>query len=130
MALNMKKLVAPLLTVSLLLPSVNAFAGSDPFSNEKPSTLAMFTDLLIIRPTGILVTTFGAVAYVVALPFTLASGGVQEAGDVLVAEPAYYTFVRCLGCTKAGYNRSYASAVSEDESVQQAAEETKMLQNR
>lgn len=104
MSLNVKKIAMPLLVASLVLPSANVLAAADPFNDDKPSTLAMYTDLLLLRPLGIGVTALGAVAYVVSLPFTLPVGGATEAGYVLVGEPALYTFARCLGCTKVGYH--------------------------
>jgi hypothetical protein len=107
--LNLKKLASPLLAGCLLMPSVNAMASAaNPFDDSHPSALAMFTDLIVLRPVGIAVTAVGAVAYVVAIPFTAASGGMTEAGQVLVVEPAMYTFWRCLGCTRPGYNRTQA----------------------
>lgn len=123
MALNLKKLVSPVLAASLLLPSVNALAGADPFEDDKPSALSMYTDLLVIRPFGIAVTAVGAVAYVVSLPFTLPVGGATEAGKVLVAEPALYTFARCLGCTRTGYNKGVVDAEeAEAEAIETAGE--------
>lgn len=109
MALNLKKLASPLLAGFLLMSSINASAAAaNPFDDSHPSALAMCTDLLLIRPVGIVATVLGSVVYVVALPFTAASGGITEAGEVLVVEPAMYTFVRCLGCTRPGYNKSQA----------------------
>lgn len=107
--MNMKKLAAPLLACCLLASSTNAFASTaNPFDDSHPSALAMFTDLVILRPVGAVATVFGSVLYVVALPFTLPVGGAAEAGQVLVVEPAVYTFFRCLGCTRPGYNKNQA----------------------
>ncbi len=120
MALNLKKLASPLLAASLLLPSVNAFAqvAADPFNGDKPTAIEMYTDLFLMRPIGIVQTVLGSAVYVVALPFTLASGGATEAGEVLVVRPAMYTFVRCLGCTRPGYNRSESATQKEEEAVE------------
>lgn len=121
MALNLKKLASPVLAASLLMmPTVNAFAATDVFADDKPSALAMYTDLLAIRPIGIVATALGAVTYVVALPFTLASGGAKEAGEVLVVEPALYTFVRCLGCSRAGYQHDDVTYEEEAEAASTA----------
>lgn len=118
MVMNLKKLATPLLVSCLLMPSVNAFAAAaNPFDDSQPSALAMYTDLLVIRPIGIVATTLGAVAYVIALPFTLPSGGAAEAGEVLVVEPAVYTFVRCLGCSRPGYNRNEADEEAKEEAA-------------
>ncbi|WVM90481.1 multidrug transporter [Halopseudomonas pachastrellae] len=41
----------------------------------------------------------------VSLPFSAMGGNVGEAGHELVFRPAEETFVRCLGCSRAGYGR-------------------------
>lgn len=106
---NLKKLATPLLASCLLMSSVNALASdANPWDNSHPSALAMFTDLVILRPVGAVATVLGSVMWVVAAPFTLPVGGGTEAYDVLMKEPAVYTFYRCLGCTRPGYNENEA----------------------
>jgi hypothetical protein len=79
-------------------------AGGDPlYSVETPKGYAMLGDLIIARPLLIGATAVGVVAFVVSLPFTLASGSVKDAGEALVVEPGREAFVRCLGCTTSGY---------------------------
>ncbi|MGH1470411.1 MAG: hypothetical protein ACRBCS_04415 [Cellvibrionaceae bacterium] len=70
---------------------------------EDPSALAMTGDLLVIRPVMFGVTVVGSVLWLVSLPFSAAGGNVKQATDTLVVKPAMNTFVRCLGCTQAGY---------------------------
>lgn len=72
--------------------------------DEDPTALAMAGDLIIARPVGLVVTVIGTAAYLVSLPFSLAGGNAKQAGETLVVGPAMTTFVRCLGCTKSGYN--------------------------
>lgn len=72
-------------------------------ANERPSALAMGTDLLLLRPIGAAVTAVGAVLWVVSIPFTAPTGSQEVSAEVLVAEPARFTFYRCLGCTETGY---------------------------
>jgi hypothetical protein len=130
MALKLKKIGSPLLLAGLLMmSSANASAATDPFNDGNPSALAMAGDLFLVRPFGAVATVLGAGVYVISLPFTLASGGATEAGYVLVAEPAMYTFVRCLGCTRPGYNKGARDAKDNqaeksDEASLDAAEET------
>lgn len=57
----------------------------------------MAVDLVIVRPISIVATVVGAVGFVVALPFTVPSGSVDEAARSLVAAPFEYTFNRPLG---------------------------------
>ena len=78
--------------------------GGDPLYNtDTPKGYAMLGDLIIARPLLIGATAVGVVAFVVSLPFTLASGSVKDAGEALVVEPGREAFVRCLGCTTSGY---------------------------
>ena len=78
------------LTCALCVP-----AGA---AEAEPSGLEMAVDLAIARPIGIVVMTFGAVGFVLFLPFTVASGDVKNAAKVLLVNPARQTFARCLGC--------------------------------
>ena len=104
MSFTLKKLLSPVLAASLLLPSLNAMAATSVVEDETPGGLAMATDLVVLRPVGAVLTAVGAVMFVVSLPFTAPTGGVKDAGKVLVADPAKFTFARCLGCTKTGYH--------------------------
>ncbi|UCJ17453.1 multidrug transporter [Pseudomonas sp. MM211] len=81
-------------------------ASGDPlYTVQAPDGFAMIGDLLIARPLLIGATAIGAVAFVVALPFAAAGGGIGAAGRALVVEPGKAAFVRCLGCTGDGYNQ-------------------------
>lgn len=120
-----KKLLPSILAASLLTPSLNvmaANAGASINGLNKPTGLEMFTDMLIVRPAGIIATALGTATFVVALPFTLASGSVADAGETLVVNPAMYTFVRCLGCTKTGYAKDDAAESDEERAEEQAEE--------
>jgi len=118
MALTLKKLASPLLAACLLVTSATASAAVDdnPWDDSHPSALAMTTDLVILRPLGTVATLLGSVMWVVAAPFTLPTGSGTEAYDVLMKEPAIYTFYRCLGCTRPGYNHS----AGEEQAVEEA----------
>ena len=67
-----------------------------------PSAGAMFADAVVARPIGAVITVLGTAAFVVTLPFSALGGNVDEAADKLVVSPARETFVRCLGCNRAG----------------------------
>ena len=81
----------------------NSASGNPLYTTEAPKGYAMLGDLIIARPLLIGATAVGVVAFVVSLPFTLASGSVKDAGEALVVEPGREAFVRCLGCTTSGY---------------------------
>jgi hypothetical protein len=52
-------------------------------------------------------TIGGTGLFVVSLPFSVISGKVKEAADVLVVKPANATFRRCLGCTSVQDDRKH-----------------------
>lgn len=79
-------------------------SGDPMYTVEAPPAYAMVGDLLIARPLLIGATVLGAAAFVVALPFTATGGGIGRAGKALVVDPGKAAFVRCLGCTRTGYN--------------------------
>lgn len=81
----------------------NTASGDPLYNTEVPKGYAMLGDLIIARPLLIGATAVGVVAFVVSLPFTLASGSVKDAGEALVVEPGREAFVRCLGCVTSGY---------------------------
>ncbi|GGK03281.1 multidrug transporter [Pseudomonas matsuisoli] len=80
-------------------------SGDPMYSVDAPPAFAMIGDLLIARPLLIGATVIGAGVFVVSLPFTAAGGGIGRAGKALVVDPGKEAFVRCLGCTRSGYNR-------------------------
>jgi hypothetical protein len=126
----LKKLLSPVLAASLLIPATHSMAAAVSAMddvNQKPGFLAMFTDLLVLRPVGLVATALGSVVYVISIPFNAPTGGMKQAGQTLVVDPATFTFARCLGCTTTGYHRTAeeteARAVKEEEAQRAAAEE-------
>ncbi len=69
----------------------------DPTQKEKdPGQIAF--DLVLVRPFGLIATALGSAIFVVSLPFSASvEGGVKQASEKLVKEPARYTFKRPLG---------------------------------
>jgi hypothetical protein len=94
------------LAVLLLLPQMSL--AQNQIGQEDPSALAMVSDAVLVRPLGLVFTVIGAAVFVVTLPFSALGGNVGQAGKTLVGGPFETTFVRCLGCTKTGYNHGEA----------------------
>jgi hypothetical protein len=98
------RLSATLLAVALsLLVSQWSFAAPGNGVKEDPSAFAMTADLLFVRPAMFTVTVVGSAVWLLGLPFSAAGGNVKGSAETLVVGPAKNTFVRCLGCTKDGY---------------------------
>lgn len=58
----------------------------------------MVVDGLVVRPISFVGTVLGTIVFVATLPFSALGGNVGEAADLLIVEPAEFTFTRCLGC--------------------------------
>jgi hypothetical protein len=103
-------LSAKILVVAVILTLSHwSFAASYNGSrniSEDPSALAMTADLLLVRPAMLAMTVLGSAVWLVGLPFAAAGGNLEQTTDTLVLGPAKNTFVRCLGCTKAGYRQA------------------------
>ncbi len=108
--MNMFRTTAALLALCLSVMSVSASAASSNASGnpiyvvEAPPAYAIVADVVIARPLLIAATVIGAGLFVVTLPFSALGGGIARTGQALVVEPGKAAFVRCLGCTRDGYN--------------------------
>jgi len=95
------RLLGIALIVSLLqLPAVATADGQNMQPKLDPpqgSRQDMMGDLILQRPFGLANTVVGIGTWIVALPFTIFSGSVGNAGEKLVAEPGLHTFTRPLG---------------------------------
>ena len=76
------------------------------YANPSAKADYMAADGLVARPLGIAATVVGAGIYIVTLPFSLLGGNADEAARILVRDPAWYTFQRCLGCLYRESSRS------------------------
>jgi len=94
----MRNLIKRSLVVAALTA---AMAGQSVLAEEQlPKDRAggdMFLDAVFVRPMGLVAIVGGAVGFVVALPFTIASGSVDSAANEMVKKPIAYTFRRPLG---------------------------------
>lgn len=112
----MRRITALLLAVSLgglSLPGTAVEQKRDTDSDYRPSAEAMIVDGLIVRPLSFAGTIIGTGLFIVTLPFSVAGGNVDEAGNALVVEPARATFGPCLGCLP--YRVRYYDIREEDE---------------
>ena len=51
-------------------------------------------DLLFARPAAFLGGIGGTAVFIIAMPFTVASGSLKDSFNILVAKPFWYAFVR------------------------------------
>jgi hypothetical protein len=99
----MKKIIAICLTAVLLELACGsaAFAGSQeesmPNRQSQADDIPVIIDVLILRPVGLVACVVGLAAAVIALPFAIPSGSMDQVSQALIQEPFYYTFKRPLG---------------------------------
>ncbi|MGG7672169.1 multidrug transporter [Pseudomonas sp. WC2] len=98
-------LISLLLSSSLAVQATENGSGDPRYTIQNPPAYAMLGDLLIARPLLVVATVIGAGAFVVSLPFTALGGGIGDAGQALVVDPAKAAFVRCLGCIGEGFEQ-------------------------
>lgn len=97
---NVTRFAALLLAFALILSGgFAASAATEQEANEaeRPTVVAMLIDGVVMRPLGLLATAAGMVMWVVTLPVSATLGSAGDARDVLVDEPARFTFKRSLG---------------------------------
>ncbi|OGP76609.1 MAG: hypothetical protein A2V86_02040 [Deltaproteobacteria bacterium RBG_16_49_23] len=51
-------------------------------------------DIIIARPMGIVAGILGTGIFILALPYTIPTGGVDEAADTFIKRPFKFTFTR------------------------------------
>ena len=81
--------------ISLLLAflSFNCFAST---RNDPPSSTAIMVDVPV-RVLGVGLTVVSSAIFVVASPFALISGSLEDTWNALVIEPLEFTFKRPMG---------------------------------
>lgn len=104
--MNFFRVTAASMALMLAVSGMPAVASSSYHDEETPEAYAMVADALIARPLLAAVTAVGFGVYLVTLPFAWGSGSASKTWKALVVEPGEATFVRCLGCTKAGYGKA------------------------
>jgi len=86
-----KKTLAVFLALCMVLSAVPAFAG------EPKDGMEIAADVLIVRPVSLVAAIVGTAVFIVALPFSIPSGSVEQSGKLLVVDPFKYTFARPVG---------------------------------
>lgn len=91
-----KCLVSGALILLFVLAASTAPAQEE-YPGQDVSAGTMVLDVAIVRPLGLFAMVLGSAAFVVSLPFSLPTGSVDEAAQMLVVAPTRYTFKRPVG---------------------------------
>jgi len=94
-----RKLLACLMSFLIAMAHTPLVSAGDNYfdSNRSPTAGEMLADTVMVRPPMFLATLVGVATFIVTLPFSALGGNIDEAGKVLVLDPAEYTFLRPLG---------------------------------
>ncbi len=86
-------LVFSLVTVSLY--STGWAENKDRWTQDDPVGQGWSAlDLIFARPFGVAAGIVGSAIFIVSLPFTIPSGGVNEAANMFIVKPFKFSFVR------------------------------------
>lgn len=85
-------LLTLLMTIGLALPT--SFAQDSWRPNNSSTDQWKMIDILVARPLGIVAGVLGTGIFLLALPYTLPTGGVDEAADTFIKRPFKFSFTR------------------------------------
>lgn len=91
MSHQMMKAFFLVLIVSLVVTGVSSigWAQADPIADEYN-----ILDVLVARPLGVAAGILGTGVFILSLPFTIPTGGVDAAAQTFIMEPFKFSFTR------------------------------------
>jgi hypothetical protein len=89
--MELKKMVFVFLTFSLAVAVLYTPGWTQDGSVNYPDQIY---DLLCARPAAFLGGIGGTAVFIIALPFTVATGGLDDSFNMFVVKPFWYAFVR------------------------------------
>ncbi len=92
-----KSLIIVMIAAMMIMPLTTTAFAEEYFEAEDPSGGEMIFDFAVVRPVGIIATAVGCVFFVVSSPFAALGGNIDAASEMLVKNPAAFTFKRPLG---------------------------------
>jgi hypothetical protein len=95
---GVKKLAIILLIATFLIIPLGSSALAKPTKYPpQPDSAVMLADFLVARPIGFASLIIGTVAFVLSSPFSALGDNVCQAYNLMIVDPALYTFKRPLG---------------------------------
>jgi len=89
--MKFKKVVFVFVIASLVIAALDTPARSEEGFADYGDHIY---DLLCARPAAFIGGIGGTAVFIIALPFTVASGGLKDSFNMFVAKPFWYAFVR------------------------------------
>jgi len=93
---KIKKIILLLLTVSFVMGGLYSIGWTEDRSAKEDPIVHEWNalDLVFARPIGVAAGIFGSALFIVSLPFTIPSGGVDEAVEMFIIKPFQFSFTR------------------------------------
>jgi hypothetical protein len=79
------------------LPSALAALGQDRGGHTPPNPMNVTTDILVLRPVGLVMIPVLGLVYLIGWPFAAASDCVADTRQALIGDTIDFTFKRPLG---------------------------------
>jgi hypothetical protein len=92
-----KSLIITIIAAMIIMPLATSASAIEYWDTEDPSGGEMLFDFVVLRPVGIVATAVGCVFFVISSPFSALGGNIGDASEMLVKDPARFTFKRPLG---------------------------------
>jgi uncharacterized membrane protein YfcA len=92
----LKRAVLIFMTISLVLVSLHTMGWAEEKWSKDDSTKDEWNmiDLVLARPIGVAAGIFGTGIFIISLPFTIPTGSVDDAAQMLVVKPFKFSFER------------------------------------
>ena len=96
--LGVRKLIIILLVAAFLVIPFGSSVFAKPKSYPPaPDPVVMIVDFCVARPLGFASLVIGTASFIVTSPFSALGKNVGQAFDLMIVDPAMYTFRRPLG---------------------------------
>jgi hypothetical protein len=90
-------LCAVVIGLLILIPMGTSVYAQSPVMVQEKTAEGMAFDLVVLRPLGLVSTLVGSVMFAAGLIFSIPGDNVEESGQLLMKDPAKFTFGRPLG---------------------------------
>jgi hypothetical protein len=95
---GVRKLATILLIAAFLIIPLGGSVQAEPTKYPpEPSSAIMVADFFVARPIGLASLILGTAAFIVSSPFSALGDNIDQAYNLMIVDPAVYTFKRPLG---------------------------------
>ena len=92
-----KLVIVLLIAAFLFIPFGSSAVAKQTKYPPKPDSAVMLADFFVARPIGFASLIIGTAAFIISSPFSALGDNVDQAYNLMILDPALYTFKRPLG---------------------------------